>query len=498
MSIKSIFSFTVISLVISCIALSASAQQNELDMHEAMKQSLVYLDISCYVYDQFRPWRYTDVVRKPGTGCAVGKYEVITPTWNLTNAKLIKARRYGQNQFIPVKVKVIDYESNLSLLQLDPNYMDEPLKPLKFVEKFERGAKLDYYWLSSKGRLITGHGYLARTQTNLSRASYLRYLIYVATNTSERTGIGQVYCSGSEPIAIACWSEETKEAGLIPAVIINKFLADASDGNYEGFPSVGFSTAELLDPTMRAYLKMPPSTKHGVYVADVYNLGTGSDLLKPNDVILAIDSKQLNSYGEFLHPVYDRVSFHHLITTHNIGESINFDIWRDGAQQQIRIKAKNFNAEDMLVPYYEYGRQPEYVVSGGFVFQKLTRPYLTNWGKNWTGKVSAHLYHYYRDMAFKPTAERRDIVILSYILPANINLGYKDLGQMVVKKFNGMTIRSIADILTAQKINPESKYDVLDFELNKPLVVIPRQQLPTADMLISKNYGIRKLVNVNQ
>jgi hypothetical protein len=30
------------------------------------------------------------------------------------------------------------------------------------------------------------------------------------------------------------------------------------------------------------------------------------------------------------------------------------------------------------------------------------------------------------------------------------------------------------------------------------MVVIDREQLPTANMLISNNYGIRKLVNVNR
>jgi hypothetical protein len=88
-------------------------------------------------------------------------------------------------------------------------------------------------------------------------------------------------------------------------------------------------------------------------------------------------------------------------------------------------------------------------------------------------------------------------VILSYVLPANINLGYTDLGQIVVKKFNGMTIRSIADILTAQKLNPESRYDVIEFELDNPVIVIPREQLPAADMFIRKSYGIQKLLNID-
>jgi hypothetical protein len=60
-----------------------------------------------------------------------------------------------------------------------------------------------------------------------------------------------------------------------------------------------------------------------------------------------------------------------------------------------------------------------------------------------------------------------------------------------------MAIRSIADILAAQKLNPESRYDVIEFEMDNPVVVIPREQLPAADMFIQRNYGIQKLINVD-
>jgi len=59
-----------------------------------------------------------------------------------------------------------------------------------------------------------------------------------------------------------------------------------------------------------------------------------------------------------------------------------------------------------------------------------------------------------------------------------------------------MTIRSVADILEAQKLNPQSKYDVIEFELNSPAIVISREQLPDANQFVSRNYGIEKLSNV--
>ena len=56
---------------------------------------------------------------------------------------------------------------------------------------------------------------------------------------------------------------------------------------------------------------------------------------------------------------------------------------------------------------------------------------------------------------------------------------------------------SIEDIVTAQKLNPESEYDVIEFELDNPVVVIPRRQLPAANQFIQRNYGIEKLSNIN-
>ncbi len=486
----------LMSLLSSCASMQTGAGEEQ--RRKGMKDSIVYLEISSYGYDQIRPWKNTDIQQKSGVGCATGAYQVITPAWNLTDAKLIKAKVSGQNEYIPAKIKTIDYEIDLALLELDASAMKKPLKSIKFEDKFQRGAKLNYYWLNASGEMTTGQGYMDRADMMRSTVSYAYFLNLIVTNTSQDTSTGQVYCDGSTPVGISCWSKDATETGLIPAAIINSFLARDRDGNYPGVPAVGFAVEALLDPAMRKYLKMPATMKNGVQVTNVYNIGTGYDLLKAGDVILTIDGKEIDAYGKFLYTAYDRISFYHLIASHKIGDDIVFDIWRDGGKQQLHVQAKNISVGEMLVPFYEYGEQPEYVVTGGFVFQKLTRSYLTSWGKDWDGKVTPHLLHYLRDMAFKPTAQRREIVILSYCLPAQINLGYTDLSQLVVSKFNGMPISRISDIVKAQKLNPDAKYDVVEFELDNPTVVIPRQQLPQADAILATNYGIRKLVNVRQ
>lgn len=491
--------FSIVFVLAVAVGLPAiAAKAPSADLTEAMKKSIVSLETSFYGYEQIQPWRHSALTENYAHACAVGKYEVLTTALGVADLTHVKALRFGQNEFIGAKIKLVDYQSNLCLIELDPATMTEPLTPLVFAEDYPKGDEVDFYWLSSDNRIYNGRAYLDRVRVQRTSASYEKRLNYIVGNASRQTSTGQVYCIGSEAIGIASWANDSKEAGLIPGEVINAFLAAAAEDDYKGFGAVGFAVSNLLDPAMRSFLQMPESLKDGVYVSDVYTLGTGSDVLEQDDVILAIDGKTLDSYGRFQHPKYEQLDFEYLITTKTAGEKISMDIWRDGKKMKIEADVKNFDPDEMLIPYHEYDRQPEYVVTGGYLLQKLTRQYLTQWGDDWSGKVSPHLYHYYRDLAYKPTSDRSDIVILSYVLPSPISLGYKDLSQIVVSKFNGMPIRSIADILTAQKLRPQAKYDVIEFEMDNPIIVIPRDQLPQADTFISQNYGVTKLVNINK
>ena len=190
MNLKSYVFFVVLVLLALNMAGCPGRADGDADLTEKMKNSLVYLNISAATFEQFQPWKYSDISRQIGVGTAVGQYQVVTLARNVINAKLIKARRYGQNEFIPAKINVIDYQSNLCLLQLDPEAVSKPLKPVTFYDDFQKGAQLNYYWLSPNGRLTTGRGYLDRAEVRPSTVSYARFLNYIVTNTSKQTGIG--------------------------------------------------------------------------------------------------------------------------------------------------------------------------------------------------------------------------------------------------------------------------------------------------------------------
>ncbi len=120
------------------------------------------------------------------------------------------------------------------------------------------------------------------------------------------------------------------------------------------------------------------------------------------------------------------------------------------------------------------------------------------WGEGFAGKVPPHLFQYFRNHAFDPGDERREIVVLTYVLPAEINLGYHRLGRLVISRFNGVSVTCLADVAAAKTLNPDGPFDVIEFEQDSPTVVIPRAELAAADARIAKLYGISELSRVGR
>lgn len=487
----------IISIIFISSFMSSAFAGGSSDMSEKLKDSIVYLQISYYAYEQYQPWRNKELTESSGVGCAVGANKVITTAYNVANAAFISAKKAGRNEYISAKIEIIDYESNLALIELDSNSLGKPLVPLVFSENYKKGAGVNFYWLSAGGQIYNGRGFLDRAEINTSTISFSRMLTFIAAGTSDSTSFGHLYCLDNKPLGIACWSNENKESGIIPSKVINRFLADVKGGKYKGTGMTGFDASSLLEPATRKYLKMPDNLQNGVYISAVHTIGTGSDVLKVGDVLLSIDGFDIDPYGKFKHPQFDVLSFDFLITNKTAGDKITFDVWRNGRAQKIDTLVKHFDVSQMLVPWYDYDRQPEYIIIGGCILQKLTKTYLAARGNDWQGKVEPHIYDYLLNHAFDPTEQRKQIVILSYILPANINLGYHNLGQLVVDSINGMKINSIKDVPEALSLNPESKFHVIEFEMEQPAIVLDRSQLDSAGISIAQNYGIDKIYNIN-
>lgn len=490
---------TIIAMV--SIGLCGSCRQAEKTnagqqgLSKSLENSLVNIDISAASYDGFQPWKLSQANRLSCYGTAVGPYEIVTVAEPFANASVIQIKVHGSNQYISAAIKAIDYDINLCILKVNKDSIDHPLLPVTFGEEFKKSMELVGNWLSQDGTAKTSRGFMDRAVVLPSPTSYQRTLAFIVSNTSRQTSGGELYTYNSNPIGISFSSTE-KDVFLIPGETIARFIHQSSNIGYIGFGTPGFETYDLLDPSVRNYLKMPEDMKDGSYVSYVYSYGTGSDVLAFGDVLLAIDGNPLNAYGRYGHPDYEDISYEHLIQKHKLGEPIFFTVWRDGEKIELESKTSRFDSKQMLVPYQEYDMQPEYMVIGGYVFQKLTRDYLQLWGDNWSGKAPPHLYHYYRDLSLKPTKQRKEIILLSFVLPSPINLGYQNIGRIVVKTFNGVEIQEMSDLISAVDAQPESPFHVVEFEMDSPTLVIPKENIEQVDAQINQLYGIQKPVNI--
>ena len=93
-------------------------------------------------------------------------------------------------------------------------------------------------------------------------------------------------------------------SNVIAPEIVAKFLKDARDGTYEGFPSLGCSTQRTEDKSFRKYLKLSPDGG-GLYISKVTEGAPAENAgIKEGDVLLSVDGSELDRRGYFQHPNY--------------------------------------------------------------------------------------------------------------------------------------------------------------------------------------------------
>ncbi|MBI9015795.1 MAG: PDZ domain-containing protein [Phycisphaerae bacterium] len=485
----------VCMLTLSACQPVAKIENASVDLSDKFKVSMAYVEVTTYPWETFQSWKQGDPGTSGGYGIAVAKDEIIYPANKVIDATDIKVKPFGQDDFVKASVKITDYESNLALLKLETEKMAQPMVPVEFYDIYKKGAEVEFFKLKSNGVVDSGRAFIDDHQVSGISISYTRHLYFKLANVSQALSSGEIITLDGKPIGMGSWSSGSNSGGIVVAKVINHFLEDNKDGVYKGFPTPAFSTTRLIDPTMRRYLGVPAEIKNGCYVTNVNPIGTGADVLKKGDVILAIDGKELDAYGRYMDPIFKEMSYYPLITDKQIGDNIKFEIYRDGKKMELDVTAANFKVEEMLIDYYTYGKQPEYIITNGFVFHKLTRPYVTAQG---AGRALPRIEGYLNDESYKATKDRQDIVVLTFTIPLPTNRGYQNYSQLVVKNVNGTKISNIAQMDQLLAENKE-EFHVIQFEGNYPDLVIPVAQAKEIDtMYLPKMYGIKQMKNIEK
>lgn len=275
-------------------------------------------------------------------------------------------------------------------------------------------------------------------------------------------------------------SEDVENIGyVIPTTVVSHFMDDYErNGKYTGFPCLGVLLQKLENPALRACLKVP--SNEGVLVRRVEPTSGSSSVLKEGDVIVSFDGVPVGCEGTVPFRSTERIAFRYLISQKFTGDVADLGIIRAGTFMKVQAV---LTPRVHLVPYHIEGGQPSYLIVAGLVFTPLSEPLIDeecedSIGLKLLAKARYSLTRY----------KGEQIVVLSQVLANEVNIGYEDMSNEQVLKFNGTRIRNIHHL--AHLVDScKDKYLVFEFEDNY-LAILEREASSVASPCILKDYGI--------
>ena len=484
------------AFLIGAVAPASAKKEPALPGGKSKQLSLVRVNVTGQPYDYFRPWQKKASFSKRGLGAVLPQGRVLVTADLVANQNYVELERAESGEKTAANVQVIDYEANLALLEpSEKNFLDG-LAPLEIALDTVVGDRLAAWQLEPTGALAVTDGLVTTVQM-------MHYPLDVGQFLAYRVSISMQYRENSYTVPLV---KNNKLAGLllrydprsqvldaIPAPIITHFLKEADTQHYRGFPSGGFSFFPIRDPQLRNYAGQTGKPA-GVFITSVEpNSPAMKSGLQVGDILTGVGNNEIDQNGNYVDPLYGKIEFTNLLSVRAFaGDSVPFQIQRQGKPMQLNVTLDHRPAKDYVIPPYNLDQPPPYYVLGGFIFQELSRQYLKEWGGNWQKEAPPRFVYMDRFQSeLFPDGNRR-VVILSQVLPATTTIGYDDFAYLTVTKVNGKEVHSLAELAEAVKqpfngfIKIETEEDPKQFELEA-------DQVAEEDSALQQSYGIPQL-----
>lgn len=257
---------------------------------------------------------------------------------------------------------------------------------------------------------------------------------------------------------------------IIPVPVVLHFLEDVekSKGACSGFCDIGIQIQLMESEHIRLAMGMKKE-QTGILVNKVYPLSDAMNVLRKDDVILSIAGSPIGNDGTI--PFRDggeRVSFRYAILSKFEGEVVAMQILRNAEVLDVDVKVMK---PGMLaaIPANQYDVVPSYFIYAGMVFQVLTQPYLSQeWGKEWQQKAPVRFV----EKALYAAKEKanQEVVILSQILAADINVTYQQYVPNILTHANNVPVKNLRHLVELVESN-KAPFIRLDLESERVIVL---------------------------
>jgi hypothetical protein len=458
-------------------------------LKDRLRTGIVTVRVTGQEWNWKTPWAKQSPWTRTMSGLVVEGPHILVANAGLGNHLLIEVQKDGRELRTPARLSLVDHEGPLGLIDVDDAAFWKGLAPLPLAERIPVTGEVTIHRWQRSGQLDSASGAVHQVRPGRHGFSRVSLLTLDVTTSMEGGGDSDVVLAGEEVIGLAT-AKSGDQAAVLGAPVLRQFLADAGSGAYRGFARAGIGWQDLTNPDLREALGLG-ADEGGIRLTRILPHGSGVDVLKPGDVVLAIGATALDPSGQYEHPLYGRMAFPLLFTDgRRPGDVLPLKILRDGQRQTVSLTLRRMLPDEDRVPPYVFGRGPDYAVVGGLVFQELSGPYMGTWGEGGRRAPPRLLIANDRD-GMEPTPERPRIVLLTSVLPDSANLGYQDLRDVIVDKVNGLPIGSMDDLRRAFA-KPQGPFHVVEFLAGQSpqRIVLDADEAAKAAERIRRAYGV--------
>ncbi|KAF7818249.1 protease Do-like 2, chloroplastic [Senna tora] len=415
----------------------------------------------------------------------IGGRKLLTNAHCVEHDTQVKVKRRGDDTKYVAKVLARGIDCDIALLSVESDDFWKDVEPLRFgrLPHLQDAVTVVGYPLGGDTISVT-KGVVSRIEvTSYAHGSSDLLGIQIDAAINPGNSGGPAFNDQGECIGVAFQvyrSDEAENIGyVIPTTVVSHFLTDYErNGKYTGFPCLGVLLQKLENPALRTCLKV--QSNEGILVRRVEPTADANNVLKEGDVIVSFDDVHVGCEGTVPFRSSERIAFRFLISQKFAGDTAELGIIREGTLMKAKVV---LNPRVHLVPYHIDGGQPSYLIIAGLVFTPLSEPLID---EECEDSIGLKLLTKARYSLARFKGEQ--IVILSQVLANEVNIGYEDMSNQQVLKFNGARIKNIHHL--AHLVDScKDRYLCFEFEDNY-IAVLEREESAAASSCILRDYGI--------
>lgn len=438
----------------------------------------------------YAPWDALPARQSSGSGFVVAGGLILTNAHVVSDARLLMVYLGDDPTPHRADVRFIGHDCDLALLAPQEPGLLDAIPALEFDGLPRLRSSVETYGYPAGGQRISStRGVVSRIEVHGYSHSALDRHLTVQTDAAINPGNsgGPVIQKGRVVgVAFQAVSQLENVGFFIPSEVVEHFLADVSDGRYDGYPELGALVSTLESPAARRRAGLAP-VESGMQVELVMPGASADGHLRPGDVILAIDGRKIANDGTVARDGV-RLSYGVLFDAHQAGESVRLAVLRQGEHLEIEVPMATY--PPILRFANRYDALPRYYVYAGLVFVPLERETLETFGEDWSSKADEHLlYEYFTRILREPERLLEEPVVLLRRLDDPVNANAPWYRNLVVSRVNGRHISRLSDVIDAIESNHE-RYHLLEFEYYGRFIVLDREAADRAHGEILERYGV--------